>query len=159
MLSFSMARKRSRLDFKNEASKVRALLKSTREVWQKNRLQGIDLLLRTDQTYEQVADIIGCHESSVRSWAKSFRSGGLDQLLTRGNGGGRKSKLKGEALKEFTEKLRIGAFQTARQAQKWLEDEHGIIYGENSIYYMLGKLGGRLKVPRPCHEKKSVELE
>jgi len=159
MIRSGMARKRAQLDFKNEASQIRELLKTTKEVWKKDRLLGIDLLLRTDQTYEAVAETIGCHESSVRTWAKTFRQGGLKELLTRGNGGGRKTIAKEKALEELTEKLRIGAFRTAGQAQRWLEEEHGVVYGKNSIYYVLGKLGGRLKVPRPCHQKKVTELE
>jgi transposase len=88
-----------------------------------------------------------------------FREGGLEKLMVRGNGGGRKSKANAEVQEALTEKLRRGEFRTAGQVLKWLKEEHDIVYGENSVYYLLGKLGGRLKVPRPCHQKKDPQEE
>jgi len=126
-------------------------------MWKKERLQTIKLLLETNHSYAEVAEMVGRHPSRVKEWAKQFRLGGLDQLLIRNNGGGRKSLLTPKAAKELTEKLRNGAFRTADQARLWLEREHKLEYKKGSIYYVLGKLGGRLKVPRPSHEKKNEE--
>lgn len=125
----------------------------------KERLLTIKLLLETDNSYEEVASIVGKHPSRVKVWAKQFKEGGLEQLLTRGNGGGRKPKMPKEASEALTEKLREGAFRTAGQVEAWLLQEHGIQYAKGSIYYVLGKHGGRLKVPRPCHQKKDPVKE
>src|SRR5436190_1907062 len=35
----------------------------------------------------------------------------------------------------------------------WRADTHGIVVGLATVYKYLKKLGARLKVPRPCHEK------
>ena len=152
-----MARKRGRLDFKNEAKEVGELFKKESLTWKKERLQTIKLLLETEYSYRQVADLVGRHPSRVKLWAKEFRQGGIAQLLTRDHGGGRKSKLTKLAAQELTEKLRAGSFRTAKQAAHWLKEEHGLTYRGGAIYYVLGKLGGRLKVPRPCHQKKDEE--
>lgn len=149
-----MARKRRRLDVKNESAEVLLLFKKEKLLWRKERLQTIKLLLETEKSYDEVAQIVGRHPSRVRKWADEFRAGGIDQLLTRGNGGGRKSLMPREVQDALTEKLRGGTFRTAGQIEQWLKDEHQLEYGKGSIYYMLGKLGGRLKVPRPSHEKK-----
>ena len=59
-----------------------------------------------------------------------------------------------EVEEKLIEKLRNGSFRTAKQVEAWLETEFNLRYGKSSIYYVLGKLGGRLKVPRPSHTKK-----
>jgi len=149
-----MAKKRGQLDFRNEADKVTGLYRIEQEVWKKERLQVIKLLLETDKTHQEVADIVGRARSRVQVWASLFREGGIDGLLVRGNGGGRKSRMKQETKEAFIEKLRLGEFRTAKQFQKWLLEDHQVELSEKGVYYHLGKLGGRLKVPRPSHTKK-----
>lgn len=149
-----MAQKRGRLDFKNEADEVASLFVKEKELWKKERLQTLKLLLETSLSYAEVAEIVGKAPSSVKKWAAMFREGGLDQLLVRGNGGGRKPKMSAEVREALLEQLKDGRFRTAGQIQHWLAEEHKLQYGKGSIYYALGKLGGRLKVPRPSHEKK-----
>lgn len=149
-----MAQKRGRLDFKNEADEVASRFLKEKELWKKERLQTLKLLLETELSYAEVADIVGKAPSSVKKWAAMFREGGLAQLLVRGNGGGRKPMMSTEVREELLEQLRVGKFRTAGQIQHWLAEKHNLKYGKGSIYYVLGKLGGRLKVPRPSHEKK-----
>jgi hypothetical protein len=37
----------------------------------------------------------------------------------------------------------------------WLKEAHGIERAAKSLYYWLGKVGGALRVPRPCHVKQN----
>jgi len=152
-----MARFRSCLDFKNKAPEVIQRFRKEKEQWKKERLQTIMLLLESEHSYAEVAQIVGKHPSRVKEWAKQFRIGGIDQLLIRGHGGGRKPKMNAQVQALVTEKLRKGTFRTAGQIENWLRDEHNISFGKGSIYYALGKLGGRLKVPRPSHQKKDAQ--
>ena len=149
-----MALTRGKLDYNNEADEVASRFRREKTLWKKERLQTLKLLLETDQSYKEVAEIVGKHPSRVKAWAKLFRTGGLGALLVRGNGGGRKPLMSKEMEQQLLEKLREGSFRTARQIETWLEKEHNLRYGKSSIYYVLGKLGGRLKVPRPSHTKK-----
>jgi len=154
-----MGRKRGRLDFKNEAEEVASRFKKEKTQWKKERLQAIKLLLETEMSYVEIAAIVGRDPSRLSAWAKLFREGGLASLLVRGNGGGRKPLMSADIQEELVEKLRAGTFRTAGQILHWLKEEHELEYGKDSIYYVLGKLGGRLKVPRPCHQKKDPERE
>jgi len=154
-----MGRKRSQLDLKNETKEVASRFKKEKILWKRERLQAIRLLLETEKSYAEVASIVGRAPSSVKGWAKLFREGGLSKLLIRGNGGGRKPLMSAHIQEELVEKLRAGTFRTAGQILHWLKEEHQLEYGKDSIYYVLGKLGGRLKVPRPSHEKKDPERE
>ena len=149
-----MARKRGRLDFLNEAAEVARQYRHEKTVWKKERLLTIKLLLETEKTEAEVAAIVGRARSRVQVWAKLFREKGMAGLLTRGNGGGRKNPMKPEVQEAMTEMLRLGKFRTAKQFQKWLSEEHQVELSEKGVYYHLGKLGGRLKVPRPSHTKK-----
>ncbi len=153
-----MAKNRGRLDFKNEADEVVSRCRKEDKAWKKERLQTVRLLLETDKSYEEIAGIMGRHLSRIKEWAKQFQIGGINQLLLRGHGGGRKPLISSEAAEELTEKLRVGAFRTADQASEWLKKEHGLEYGKGSIYYVLGNLGGRLKVPRPSQPPVQVGL-
>lgn len=154
-----MARTRGKLDYKNEASEIGERHSEEKVGWKKERLLAIKLLLEGEFNIEAVARIIGCHRNSINDWIKRFRNGGIQALLKRGEGSGRKGKMTDQAKAELTEKLKVGAFRTAGQVEVWLKEEHGIEFGKNSIYYHLGKLGGRLKVARPSHLKKDEEAE
>lgn len=149
-----MPRKRGRLDYRDEADEVVRLCRYEKEVWRKERLQTIKLFLETDKTDQEVADIVGRSRSRVQVWAKKFREGGIQSLLVRDHGGGRKGALSQEAKEAMIGKLREGAFRTAKQFKRWLSQQHQIELSEKGVYYHLGKLGGRLKVPRPSHTKK-----
>ena len=152
-----MGSKRSKIDHKNEASEVVAMHRAEKTGWKKERLLVIKLLLEGELPITEVARLVGRHRNSINDWLKLFRTGGVEALLTRGEGSGRKGKMTAVATSELTEKLRAGEFRTAGQAEAWLKEAHQIEFGTNSIYYQLGKLGGRLKVARPSHLKKDEE--
>ena len=152
-----MARKRGRLDFNNEAPGIGKRHRAEKTGWKKERLLAIKLLLEGELDIAAVARLVGRHRNSINDWIKLFRNGGIEALLKRGEGSGRKGKMTAEAKAELTEKLKAGEFRTAGQAEAWLKEKHHIEFGTNSIYYQLGKLGGRLKVARPSHLKKDEE--
>src|ERR1035437_2649707 len=51
--------------------------------------------------------------------------------------------------------LQAGRWRTAGQVAAWLKETHGIERVAKSLYYWLGKVGGALRVPRPCHVKQN----
>lgn len=51
--------------------------------------------------------------------------------------------------------LQAGQWRTAGQVAAWLQEKHGIERATKSLYYWLGKVGGALRVPRPCHVKQN----
>ena len=92
------------------------------------------LLLEGELDITAVAKLIGRHRNSINDWLRLFRNGGLQTLLTRGKSSGPKGKMTPEARTELTEKLKEGAFRTARQAEAWLLEKHDIKFRKNSIY-------------------------
>ena len=148
---------RRKLIFHKDLEEVKRAERLTTEKWKKERLLSIRLLSDSKMSYLRVSEIVGRSAKQIKVWSKIFIEGGIDSLLTRGNGGGRKGNMTPEAQEALIEKLRAGEFRTAKQFCKWLKEEFGIHLAQSSMYYQLGKLGGRLKVARPCHTKKSPE--
>ena len=64
------------------------------------------------------------------------------------------SALSPELAQALNQKLEAGAFRRAVDAQRWLREEGGLHAKLTTVYKYLKKAGARLKVPRPCHEKK-----
>ena len=66
------------------------------------------------------------------------------------------STLKAPVAQEMREKLKEGVWRRAADAQRWLEEEHGVKVALPTVYKYLGKCEARLKVPRPSHAKKDA---
>lgn len=121
---------------------------------------AIKLGLEGKLDLEEIAERVGCARSGIQRWFNAYRTGGIEGLLTRKSGAvGRKAsaKITDEIGEQIKQKLEDGDWRTAGQAEQWLKLEHGVELGKGSIYYVLGKFEGRLKVPRPVHRKKDHE--
>ena len=152
-----MPRKKAPLDVFNQGEQLNSQLKREPSGWRRERLQAVSLGLAGELELEEIGDAIGRSRATIQNWFNLYRKGGIELLLTKKKGNGPESKLTGKAAEEFREKLAEGEWRTAEQAREWLEKEHGLIYKPGSVYKLLGKHGGRLKVPRPVHRKKNLE--
>ena len=140
-----------------QADEVRKLFRASEDPREKERLQAVLLAMGGAHTYEEIAGIVGRARSRIQIWLDRFESGGIKGLLARGKAPGRTSALQRPAVqKDMVKGLREGQWLTAPQLAAWLQKKHGIRHKPQSIYYWLGKLGGKLKVPRPSHVKKNV---
>ncbi|HSI83083.1 MAG TPA: winged helix-turn-helix domain-containing protein, partial [Candidatus Methylacidiphilales bacterium] len=107
-----------------------------------------------------IAELTGCSRGSVQTWLKAYtEGGGLDAVVARRKPGSRTSPMQAaEVQEQFQEKIDLGAFRTAGQAQRWLQETFGIRLAVKSVYYWLKKvLRAALRVPRPVHEKKNPQ--
>jgi len=136
-----MGLKRGKLDYTNEAHEVSKRHRVEKTGWKKERLFAIKHLLEGELDIAAVAHMVGRHRNSINDWIRLFRKGGIEALLTRGEGSGRKGKMTVEAKADLTENLRAGEFRTAGQVEAWLKEKHGIEF----------------KVARPSHLKKDEE--
>jgi transposase len=95
--------------------------------------------------------------SCIQGWLDRFRRGGLEALLQPPRRGqGPASQLSPDLAHALGQKLAAGAFRRAADAQRWLLEAGGLQVKLVTVYKYLKKAGARLKVPRPCHEKKDV---
>ena len=105
-------------------------------------------------TLEDLAGLAGRARSTVQVWLDQFAAGGVDRLLERDTPPGKSSPVGApEVQAELRAGLQAGRWRTAAQVAAWLQEAHGIRRAVKSIYRWLGKVGGALRVPRPCHVK------
>ena len=150
-----MARIRRHLDPHGQGAQVRQQLKREPAGWRRERLLAVKLGLDGQLDLEEIAAYLGRARSCIQGWLERFRRGGLEALLqppTRGQGPA--SALPPELAQALGQKLAAGEFRRAADAQRWLLEEGGLCVKLTTVYKYLKKAGARLKVPRPCHEKK-----
>jgi transposase len=139
------------------AGELRKRFLASKEPKEKERLQAVLLAMSGSHTHGEIAGIVGRARSLIQIWLDRFETGGIEGLLKRGKAPGKTSALQRPAVqKQMVAGLREGRWLTAPQLAAWLRKKHGIVRKPQRLYYWLGKLGGKRKVPRPSHVKKNA---
>lgn len=152
-----MARKRTKLAMSEaERQRLKKAIRSTKDPRDMERLQVVLWATGGQHTLEHLARLAGRARSTIQVWLDNFTQGGLVGLLEREPPPGKPSPVAAaEVQAQLRAGLQAGRWRTARQVAAWLEETHGIKRATKSLYYWLGKVGGALRVPRPCHVKKN----
>jgi transposase len=133
---------------------------SKHEDWARKRLLVIRLIGRHEHSAQEIGEIAGVCRSSVFKYLERFLEGGVEGLLGRNYRGGKKARMSPVLQEQLVEKLRVGAFRRAKEAQAWVREQEGCDLALSTMYYWLGKAGGVLKMPRKTHQKKeAAEVE
>ena len=150
-----MGRKRTKLTLEEGAAvQVKQRLRAVTDPRQRERLQVVLWAASGQHTLEDLAQLAGRARSTVQVWLDQFGAGGVDRLLEREAPPGKSSPIgTPEVQAELRAGLQAGRWRTAGQVAAWLQEAHGIKRAAKSIYRWLGKVGGALRVPRPCHVK------
>lgn len=126
------------------------------EAWARQRLLVIRLVAQHELSAERIAAAAGVNRSTVFRYLDNFQAGGVAQLLHRDYTGGKEPTLAGADHTAFVEQLRSGKFRRAKEAQAWIKQRTNRALALSSVYTLLGKAGGVLKVPRKTHAKKDA---
>ena len=164
-----MGRKRTKLAMSAaEAAQLKTQIRSATDTRDKERLQVVLWATSGQHTLEELARLAGRARSTIQVWLDDFTEGGLTRLLERETPPGKPSPVAAANVQaQLKAGLKVGRWRTAGQVAVWLKEAHGIQRATKSLYYWLGKVGGALRVPRPCHVKQDpaaaaafrVELE
>ena len=151
-----MPRPRQPIDVHQQAEQVLERERTERTAWKLQRRQAIRLALEGQETYQRSAGIVRTTSASLCQWIGWFRQGGIDELLGHANGakGGKTPRFDPPQWERFRAELAKGNWRTARDVQRWLKEELGLVIARKEVYRHLGKLGARLKVGRRSHVKK-----
>lgn len=152
-----MAKSTLRLGRPDVAAIIDGKHAAEKDGWRKNRLLAIKLAARGEHTSAEIADLCGIARGHLFRWLAAVRAGGLEALLARDKPGPKEGSPRGidaAVLDELKAKLAAGEFTTGVQAQRWLEEKHGIARPYKTVWRWLKKAGGVLLVPRPSHSKK-----
>ena len=152
-----MARKRTKLAMTAaEAAQIKEQIRDTTDLRDKERLQVVFWATSGQHTLADLARLAGRARSTIQVWLDDFIEGGREQLLERGAPPGKPSPVAGAKVQaQLQAGLQAGRWRTAGQVAAWLKETHGIQRATKSLYYWLGKVGGALRVPRPCHVKQN----
>ena len=137
-----------------KAAELAAAWKEHTEAWERQRLMVMKLVAQHELSAAQIAEAVGVGRSTVFRYLDKFIAGGVEGLLTREHKGGHVPTLQGAEREEFLEQLRQGRFRRAKEAQAWIKERTKRELALSSVYTLLGKVGGVLKVPRKTHAKK-----
>ena len=150
-----MAKKRTKITMAAEdVVRLKERIRSSTDLRDKERLQVVLWATSGQHTLEDLAELAGRARSTIQIWLDHFNVGGLDKLLERDTPPGSTSPVAGTKVQdELKAGLQAGKWRTAGQVAAWLKEAHGIERAAKSLYYWLGKVGGALRVPRPCHVK------
>lgn len=104
------------------------------------------------KTLTEAGQVVGISYSTVKRWIDWYRRAGLDQVLRRRPGhaaSGTGSYLTSQQQAQLRREADGGAFRTAREVQRWIEQQWGIGYGRKGIYSLFRRMKITWKVPRP----------
>jgi transposase len=124
--------------------------------WARQRLLVLRLVAQHELSAEKIATAAGVARSTVFRYLDKFLAGGVTGLLRREYEGGKEPTLAGADHAAFVEELRQGKFRRAKEAQAWIKQRTQRTLALSSVYTLLGKVGGVLKVPRKTHAKKDA---
>ena len=137
-----------------ELVQIKEQIRGTVDPRQKERLQVVWWATSGQHTLDDLARLSGRARSTIQVWLDRFTAGGLTELLERESPPGPISPVAHAKVQEQLQAgLKAGRWRTAGQVAAWLKEAHGIERAVKSLYYWLGKVGGALRVPRPCHVK------
>jgi transposase len=150
-----MARKRTKLTMgAEELVQLKQGIRSANDPRAKERLQVVLWSTSGQHTLAELARLSGRARSTIQIWLDAFTAGGVSKLLARESPPGSTSPVAEAKVQEQLQAgLKAGRWRTAGQIAAWLKEAHGIERAAKSLYYWLGKVGGALRVPRPCHVK------
>ena len=135
-----------------EAAQLKEQIRRATDLRDKERLQVVLWSTSGQHTLVELARLAGRARSTLQVWLDDFTEGGLPQLLERKAPPGKSSPVAAPQVQaQLQAGLQAGRWHTAGQVAAWLKETHGIERAAKSLYYWLGKVGGALRVPRPCH--------
>jgi transposase len=148
-----MARKRTKLVLgATEAAQLKEQIRRATDLRDKERLQVVRWSTSGQHTLAELARLAGRARATIQVWLDDFTEGGFAQLLERKAPPGKSSPVAAPQVQAQRHAgLHAGRWRTAGQGAAWLKETHGIERAAKPLYYWLGKVGGALRVPRPCH--------
>ncbi len=113
--------------------------KTEKNVRLRDRLQCV-LLKAEGRTNREVAAILHTSEHTINDWLDRYDLGGLEGLCTWETGGS-EAWLSNPQLERLKAEADTHAFQSAKQACAWVEEQFGVSYSDRGMRDLLKRLG------------------
>ena len=123
---------------------------------QQERLLAVQMGQQGGWRIADIAKALGRGHATIERWLKTYREGGLANLLLRRQRT-RRPRLNAEDIEALNEGLRAGHFKRAKEVGKWLKQKRGISMTTWGVYYWLKKVKASPKVPRKVHHQQDSD--
>ena len=140
------------LEITETVDELKTLLKQQTTAFSKERLQALYLLkLGRVETIQQLAIDIGRDRTTLSRWLRQYRKGGINHLLQKQVGQGRKPDIPEWAQTALRKRLQEAeGFNSYGEVRDWLEEKLGVSASYKVVHDTVRyRLKAKLKRPRP----------
>ena len=149
-----------KIDIIESVEVLKTLLAAQKTAFAKERVQAL-YLLKTKQveTVQHLAAILGRNRVTVQRWLRSYRSGGLCQLLSQHQSQGRPMVISAEAIASLKEELKDPeGFSSYKEVQLWFKAVLGVEANYHVVHRLVRyQLNAKLKSSRPRSSEQNPE--
>ncbi len=150
------------IEVKENKEELKKLLRTQTQASKRDRLRAL-YLHRTGQVKNrrQMAAMLGCAESTIYRWFKTYQNQGLKGLLAVKTSPGRPRKISGQALRDLQKQLatRTG-FGSYGEIQSWLAKQHQLETAYSTVHGTVRyRLQAKLKASRPRSREADPEVQ
>ena len=150
------------IEVKESAEELKELIRTQSKATKRDRLRAL-YLQRTGkvQSRRQLAETLGCAESTIYRWFKKYQHQGLEGLLAVKTSPGRPATISGKALRELKKQLKTRrGFGSYEEIQEWLAEEHQLETAYSTVHATVRyRLRAKLKASRPRSSKANPQVQ
>ena len=124
------------IEVQESPEELKELIKTQSKATKRDRLRAL-YLQRTGkvQSRRQLAEMLGCAESTIYWWFKKYQHQGLEGLLAVKTSPGRPAKITGKALRDLKNQLeKRKGFGSYEEIQEWLAAEHQLETAYSTVH-------------------------
>ena len=139
------------------ADELKQLLSQERHPDKHQRLHALYLLASGQARFRaDVAHLLAVSRNTIGRWLDRYAHGGLDALLDLYVPPGKAPALHPDQVAQLQQRLQHPqGFASYDDVRQWLQETFGVVLTYNATHKLVRyKLGAKLKVARPTHEKK-----
>lgn len=150
----------SKIEIQESSEYLKTLMHQQTSAMAKERLQVLYLLKSLQaKDITEAARWVGRDRTTVQRWMLKYESGGLEHLIARRTGQGRKRSIPDAVTSALESELanREG-FKSYGEIQDWLQQEHDLAVRYGTVHlHVRYRLGAKLKRPRPVSVKQDEQ--
>lgn len=146
----------SKIKISESIETLKSLMKQQKTAINHAKVQSLYLLkIKVAETIRYLAIIMGRSESTIYYWLQLYKTGGIRKLLEEPPKTGRPKILDIEEIAKIQQELSDPeGFNSYKEIQLWLSICQDIEISYPTLHRIVrDELRGKLKVPRPIHEK------
>lgn len=150
------------VDIQESAAQLKELLSDQTLARQRDRVRALYVRQTGQaQTRRELAALLGCNESTIYRWFRTYQSEGMSGLLQVKTSPGKPSKLPPEALEKLRQRLKErSGFGSYGEIQQWLQQECDVKAAYATVHGIVRyKLQSKLKVARPVSTEADPEVQ